>query len=53
MIFNIQIKYMWFFNFFWKHNLFIWALLLWTIFASCYFCYRPSERLVVDTDGIK
>ena len=48
-IFQIQVRYAWFFKWFWTSEFFSWFLLFWTCIAFIYLMCKPAERLSLDS----
>lgn len=44
MMFNTQIRYLRFYNWFYNHNVFPIALLVWSGICTLYFILRPSDK---------
>ena len=47
-IFQIQIKYAWFYSWFWNQEFFTWVLVVWSIIAFFYLIFKPNEQLELE-----
>lgn len=45
LIFNVFLKYMYFYEYFYRYNIFLIALLVWILICTIYFIIRPWENL--------
>lgn len=43
---------MWFYQWFWTKNFFMWLLVIWFVFAFFYLVFRPFDRLKMK-DSLK
>ena len=52
LIFEVQIRHLWFFKWFWDSKFFPWILIIWIVIAFFYLIFKPVERLSLE-DQIK
>ncbi len=45
LIFEVQVKYMRFFHFFWVYDIFVYCFIVWMFVSLAYFILRPVEKI--------
>ena len=47
-IFQIQIRYTWFYGWFWNSEFFTWVLVVWSVISLFYLIFKPTESLNLE-----